>query len=189
MTARCHVRSPRDTGLDTADQSWTSTGTRSVSKVYHLNRIEGQAIGPFILSVFCVSVPIKVVDYESDNMEIFPFERLPAELRNDIFNLVFEKITTINANDFKEAIGPIQTCYKMRQETRVLYYNDKFLQLEVFPGSESHHCNFLDTLGADIISRFRDIVIVLNPRRQLLVTVPKLSISASSKSAQPVPRR
>ena len=99
-------------------------------------------------------------------MDNSPFARFPAELRNHVYELVFELPNIITAKNFKTGIALTQTCRQMRQEARAIYYNDKLLQLDAlhFSSGEPRRgdvCNFLDSLGGDIINSLCSIVIVV----------------------------
>ena len=82
------------------------------------------------------------------------FALFPSELRNRLYDIVFEN-PIIKQGEFKKVIALTQTCRQIRQESHTMFYHDKTLMIEAKGGSERvRHCDFLDSLGENIVIRF-----------------------------------
>lgn len=110
-------------------------------------------------------------------MDLSPFGRLPAEIRNKIYELCFEadykelrdrnSAVCLDNNNFRKCISLTQTCRLMRQENRAMFWCGKSLykDIDCVPSAWSL-CRLLKILGPGMLSIMRGIKLKIHsPRR------------------------
>lgn len=99
-------------------------------------------------------------------MDDSPLNRLPAELRNRIYELVFDKhdvIPTVPLRKLSKYNGLTRTCRQIRKETHGMFFAlNKFeLKLTFTKGPKyiPRLCTLLRTLGRDTVCQIPELII------------------------------